>query len=150
MKRKSLQNAPCPVARSLEAIGDWWSLLIIRDAFDGMRRFVEFQRSLGVAKNILTVRLRGLVADNILKTAPASDGSRHQEYILTEKGLGLFPVIVGLRQWGEDHYFNAGETHSVLIDRKTSRRVRRLELRSKDGRLLGPADTVVKHVARER
>jgi DNA-binding HxlR family transcriptional regulator len=141
MRRTSLEQDQCPIARSLDAIGDWWSLLIIRDAFDGLCRFGEFEKNLGVAKNILTVRLRKLVDDGILKAVPASDGSRHQEYLLTDKGRSLFHVIVGLRQWGEDYFYEKGETHSVLIDREKKRIVRRLELRSKDGRLLGPADT---------
>lgn len=101
MKRKSLEDAPCPVARTLDVIGDWWSLLIVRDAFDGVRRFSEFQKGLGMAKNILSTRLRTLVAQGILEIAPASDGSAYQEYILTDKGRALFPVIVGLRQWGK-------------------------------------------------
>ncbi len=141
MRRASLQEDQCPIARSLDAIGDWWSLLIIRDAFDGLRRFGEFEKNLGVAKNILTTRLRKLVADGILKSVPASDGSRHQEYLLTEKGEGLFYVIVGLRQWGEAHFYKKGETHSVLVDREKKRVVGKLELRSKDGRLLSAADT---------
>jgi DNA-binding HxlR family transcriptional regulator len=111
------------------------------DVTDGLRRFGELEKNLGVAKNILTVRPQKLVADGILTTVPAGDGSRHQEYLLTEKGEGLFYVIVGLRQWGEAHFYKKGETHSVLIDREKKRIVPRLELRSKDGRLLGPADT---------
>jgi DNA-binding HxlR family transcriptional regulator len=147
MKRASLEHDPCPVARALDAIGDWWSLLILRDAFDGIRRFGHFQDSLGVAKNILTVRLRKLVADGILETVPASDGSRHQEYALTEKGNGLFHVMVALRQWGEDYLYLKNEPHAVLIDRKKKQPVRRLELYSKDGRLLHPEDTAVRRPA---
>ena len=143
VKRTSLEGAACPVARSLDAIGDWWSLLIVRDAFDGLRRFGEFQKSLGVAKNILSDRLRTLVAHGILAAAPASDGSAYQEYVLTDKGRALFPVIVGLRQWGEDHYYGPAEAHSTLIDRKRGQAVRRLEIRAQDGRLLEPDDTVV-------
>src|SRR5215813_12549754 len=75
VKRTSHKRASCPVARPLDAIGDWWSLLIIRDAFDGLRRFGEFRESLGVAKNILATRLRNLVAHGILEMVPASDGS---------------------------------------------------------------------------
>src|SRR6266851_8614233 len=75
VKRTSLEKAECPIARSLDALGDWWSLLIIREAFLGKRRFGEFQKSIGLAKNILTVRLRALVERGILTTAPASDGS---------------------------------------------------------------------------
>ena len=74
VKRTSLKKAECPVARSLDALGDWWSLLIIRDAFFGIRRFSEFQKSIGLAKNILTVRLRALVDQGILKTVPAITG----------------------------------------------------------------------------
>ncbi|MBO9328240.1 transcriptional regulator [Achromobacter sp. HZ01] len=143
VKRTSFEGAACPVARSLDAIGDWWSLLIVRDAFDGLRRFGEFQKSLGVAKNILSDRLRTLTAHGILAAAPASDGSAYQEYVLTEKGRALFPVIVGLRQWGEDHYYGPAEPHSLLIDRKRGQPVRRLEVRAQDGRPVGPEDTVV-------
>jgi len=102
VKRTSLEKAECPIARSLDVIGDWWSLLIIRDALMGIRRFSEFQKHIGLAKNILTVRLRGLVDHGILKTAPASDGSAYQEYVLTPKGRGVFPVLVALRQWSEE------------------------------------------------
>src|ERR1700679_3883557 len=79
VKRTSLEADECPIARSLDEIGDWWSLLIIRDAFLGKRRFGEFQKSLGVAKNILTTRLHALGDDGILTTGPASDGSAYQD-----------------------------------------------------------------------
>lgn len=149
MRRTSLEGADCPIARSLDVIGDWWSLLIIRDAMLGVRRFGELQKSLGVAKNILTARLRTLVAQGILETAPASDGSAYQEYVLTSKGRALFPVLVALRQWGEDHCFeSSGKVPTVLVDLDRGRPVRKLELRSEDGRLLGPADTQVKRRGR--
>lgn len=144
VKRTSHKDANCPVARPLDAIGDWWSLLIIRDAFDGLTRFGEFQKNLGLAKNILSARLRNLVEHDIFITAPASDGSAYQEYLLTDKGRGLFPLLVALRQWGEDYFFDPDETHVLLVDRKRGQPVCRLELRSQDGRLLGPTDTVVK------
>lgn len=142
--RTSHKKASCPVARPLDAIGDWWSLLIVRDAFDGLRRFGEFQKNLGLSKNILTLRLQNLVMHGVLKVVPASDGSAYREYVLTEKGLGLFPVLVALRQWGEDYFFKPAETHVTLVDRKDGHPVKRLELRSGDGRLLGPADTAIK------
>lgn len=141
-KRTSMENAECPVARSLDAIGDWWSLLLVRDAFDGLCRFGEFQRSLGMAKNILSARLRTLVNHGIFDLVPASDGSAYQEYVLTEKGKGLFPLIIGLRQWGEAFFFEEGEAHSRVVDRAHGRPVRPLELRAEDGRLLGPEDCV--------
>src|SRR3954449_1506628 len=118
VKRTSFEKAECPIARSLDVFGDWWSLLIIRDAFLGIRRFSEFQKSIGLAKNILTVRLRALVDHGILKTAPASDGSSYQEYVLTPKGRGVFPVLVALRQWSETFCDYGEQFSTTLVDRK--------------------------------
>ena len=146
VKRVSFGHAPCPVARALDVIGDWWSLLIIRDAFDGVRRFSEFEASLGIAKGILSSRLRNLTEHGILETAPASDGSAYREYMLTEKGRGLFLVIVALRQWGEDHLYRPGEPRSSLINTETNEPISRLELRTADGLPLGWEGTWVKKV----
>lgn len=146
-KRTRFKDADCPVARALEAVGERWSLLIVRDAFDGVRRFSEFQQSLGISRGILATRLRRLVALGILQPSPAS-GIAYQEYTLTEKGRALFPVVVGLRQWGEDHCFAPGELHSELVDARTGQTVGRLRVRSKAGRALTDADTTVKKVAR--
>ncbi len=140
MKRKRLDTENCPIARTLDVIGDWWSLLIVRDAFLGKRRFGEFQTSLGLAKNILCARLRKLVSHGVLDTCPASDGSAYQEYTLTEKGRRLYIVLVALRQWGESCLFEEGELDLLLVDRESGQPVKSLELRSQDGRLLGPAD----------
>jgi DNA-binding HxlR family transcriptional regulator len=144
VKRTSLEGADCPVARSLDAIGDWWSLLIIRDALFGSRRFGEFQKNLGLAKNILTVRLRAMVDQGVLKMAPASDGSAYQEYVLTPKGRGVFPILVALRQWSEEFDERPEEIATILVDREKGKPVRKLELYSQDGRLLGAADTAMK------
>jgi DNA-binding HxlR family transcriptional regulator len=144
VKRTSLENAECPVARSLDAIGDWWSLLIIRDAQIGRRRFGEFQKSLGLAKNILAARLLTLVERGILKTAPASDGSAYQEYVLTPKGRGVFPVLVALRQWSEAFDDAPEEIGTILVDREKGRPVRKLELHAQDGRLLDFGDIAIK------
>jgi DNA-binding HxlR family transcriptional regulator len=143
MKRTSLEHAPCPVARSLDAIGDWWSLLIIRDALDGLRRFSEFQKSLGISKGILTARLKNLVALGILEALPVGNEGGHRQYLLTDKGRDLFLVVVSLRQWGEDHCFGRGDRGSVLVDRASGRPVARLALRSPDGRVLDQAMTRV-------
>jgi DNA-binding HxlR family transcriptional regulator len=143
-KRISHKDSLCGVARPLDAIGDWWSLLIVRDAFDGLRRFGEFQKSLGLAKNILSARLRNLVTHGIMDTVPAADGSAYQEYVLTAKGRGMFPLLAALRQWGEDYFFDPDEAHVLLVDKKSGLPVRRLELRAQDGRVLGPEDTEVR------
>lgn len=144
MRRKSLERAECPVAKALDVIGDWWSLLIVRDAHRGMRRFGEFQKSLGVSKNILTRRLRALVGHGILDYAPASDGSTYQEYVLTEKGQDLFTIIVALGQWGAEHLSAEGQRRTAIVDRKNGEPVGRLEVRAQDGRLLEPGDTIVR------
>jgi DNA-binding HxlR family transcriptional regulator len=144
VKRTNLERDACPIARALDAIGDWWSLIIIRDALLGRRRFGEFQKSHGVAKNILTVRLRNLVDRGILKLVPASDGSAYQEYVLTEKGRGVFPILVALRQWSEEFDAHPEEIESILVDREKGRPVKKLELHAQDGRLLSVDDTTVK------
>ena len=144
MKRTSLDGDACPIARSLDAIGDWWSMLIIRDALLGRHRFGEFQKSLGLAKNILASRLRTLVDEGILAHAPASDGSAYQEYVLTDKGRGIFPIMVALRQWSEAFDDHPEDIATILVDRKNGRPVRKLELRSQDGRLLEMADTALR------
>lgn len=146
VKRVSLWDAGCPVARGLDVIGDWWSLLIIRDAFDGVRRFSEFQTGLGIAKGTLATRLRELTERDILEVAPASDGSAYKEYVLTEKGHGLFLVIVALRQWSEDHLYRPNEPKSALMDTETGVPVARLELRAQNGRPLDWSDTHVKKI----
>lgn len=140
LKRKSFSENHCPIARALDTIGDWWSLLIVREAFFGRKRFGEFQKNLGMAKNILTVRLRKLVAEGILKIGPASDGSAYQEYVLTEKGRGLFTVMVALRQWGENFLYEPGELGNRLVDNELGEEIAPLEIRAKDGRALSPGD----------
>ena len=144
VKRTSFEGDACPIARSLEAIGDWWSLLIIREALFGLRRFGEFQSKLGMAKNILAARLRALVDHGILETAPASDGSAYSEYLLTPKGRGTFPVLVALRQWTEEFDDHPEQIATILVDRAKGRPVKKLELHAEDGRLLGQGDTMLK------
>ena len=144
VKRTSLESSGCPVARSLDVIGDWWSLLIIRDAFLGIRRFSEFQKNIGLAKNILTVRLRSLVEHGILKTAPASDGSAYQEYVLTPKGRGLFPILVALRQWSEEFSDAPDSFDTLMVDSDKAQPVRKLELRAQNGRLLNSGEIALR------
>lgn len=147
VKRTSLDDAQCPVARALDAIGDWWSLLIVRDALGGVRRFGEFQKSLGIARGILTARLRQLVTLGILEQAPAADGRAYHEYVLTPKGRALYLVVAGLRQWGEAHCFAPGEPHSTLVEADSGKPVGQLLLHGHDGRVLGPDDTIVRLAA---
>lgn len=140
MKHKSNKDSICPIARSLDVVGEWWSLLIIRDAMLGVKRFSEFERRLGMAKNILTVRLRQMVEAGVLRLVPASDGSAYNEYELTEKGEALLPTMVALRQWGEKYMFGDGSEHSELFDAKDHKPLAELVVRSADGRELGIRD----------
>jgi DNA-binding HxlR family transcriptional regulator len=146
-QRVTHETAECPVARAVDVIGDRWSLLIVRDAFDGIRRFNDFQRNLGLAKNILSSRLRELVAHGILEIVPGADGGAYHEYSLTQKGRDLFVILVSLRQWGEDHLFEHAEPHSVLLDTKNNKPVRKLEVTDASGRLLDSSDAFVRKVA---
>ncbi|HHK9552782.1 MULTISPECIES: winged helix-turn-helix transcriptional regulator [Enterobacter] len=146
MSRKTVKEEYCPVARSVDLIGDRWSLLIVRNAFDGMTRFGDFQHSLGVARNILSDRLRKLVEADILTLQGASDGTAYQEYVLTDKGEALFPVVVALRQWGEQNLFAQGERHSLLVDRRTGKPVPFMAPAAHDGTALLAMDTEVQKI----
>ncbi|MDB5366349.1 MAG: transcriptional regulator [Rhodospirillales bacterium] len=143
VKRTSFEGDVCAVARSLDVIGDWWSLLIIRDALGGVRRFSQFQRSLGAAKNMLASRLKTLVAHGILDIEPAQDGGAHLEYAITDKGRALMPVLAALSQWGREHLFEPGETCSVILDAKTKKPIDKVRVHAKDGRELKADDVVV-------
>ncbi|MEV7008630.1 helix-turn-helix domain-containing protein [Streptosporangium sp. NPDC051022] len=141
----SHQQAECPVARTVDVIGDRWSLLIIRDILDGIRRFSELQRNLGLAKNILTSRLRALVAQDVLEVIPAADGSAYHEYALTAKGRELFSVIVALRKWGETYLFEEDEPRSTLLDTENELPVK-LQVTNAMGRPISAADAFVRKV----
>jgi DNA-binding HxlR family transcriptional regulator len=113
MKRKSFGNLQCPVARSLERIGEWWSILILRDAVYGLKRFDEFQKSLDIAPNMLTRRLNALVKGGLLKRQRYSDKPPRYEYLLTDRGRDFRPVLAVLLAWGNKHF--APEGASVLL-----------------------------------
>ncbi|WP_371522216.1 winged helix-turn-helix transcriptional regulator [Kitasatospora sp. NBC_01300] len=142
-KRTTHEESTCPVARPLDVVGDGWTLLIVRDAFDGLRRFGQFQKNLGLARNILSARLANLVANGVFELAPAADGSPYQEYVLTEKGRALFPVITALRQWGDQWFFAEGEPRARLVERGTGAPIEAMEVRAAGGRVLGPEDAEV-------
>jgi DNA-binding HxlR family transcriptional regulator len=140
MRRKSLEHAICPIARSLDCIGDWWSLLIVRDAFIGRRRFTEFQQSLGLARNILATRLRKLVERGIFRLEPASDGSKYREYVLTEKGRSLRMVVAALRVWGTQWMFADSPQLSSVRDAVTGEEIVGFGFQSRGGRFVVPSE----------
>lgn len=143
MKRHAAAQEPCPVARALEVVGDWWCVLIVREALRGVRRFGDFVSRLGLAKNVLTDRLKRLVAHGVLEIVPASDGSAYHEYVLTPKGQELYTVLVALRQWADRWIPGACDVGEELVDRTHGEPVLPLELHAADGRLLGLRDVAL-------
>ena len=118
MQRKNLDSMPCPIARSLERVGEWWSILILRDALHGLTRFDEFQKSLDIAPNMLTRRLNALVDAGLLERRRYSERPPRDEYVLTARGRDFRPVLIALLAWGNKHF--APEGASVqLVDTQT-------------------------------
>jgi DNA-binding HxlR family transcriptional regulator len=104
MQHKSFENMPCPIARSLARVGEWWSMLILRDALHGMTRFDQFQKSLGIAPNMLTRRLNALVDAGLLSRRRYSEKPPRDEYLLTARGRDFRPVLLALLAWGNRHF----------------------------------------------
>src|SRR5512139_2750259 len=132
----------CGVAQALEALGDWWTLLIVRDAFFGARRFGEFEASLGIAKNILSDRLQRLVEHEIFQKVDVGEAGQRFEYRLTEKGEALLPLLTALREWSDEWIFGRGHEPVIVKDRRTRRRVAKLRVTDAEGRVLGRRDLV--------
>ncbi|MGW6740649.1 winged helix-turn-helix transcriptional regulator [Streptomyces sp. NPDC055025] len=131
----------CPVMSAADLLGDRWTLLILRDAFNGIRRFSQFQRSLGIARNILSARLSALTAAGVLRTEPGADGTSYRAYALTDKGIELFDLIVALRQWGERHLIDDGIAYRPLIDTRTGAPLPRVTYTRPDGTPLHHSET---------
>ncbi len=133
MQRKTFGHMQCPVARSLERVGEWWNILILRDAFYGLTRFDEFQTSLGIATNTLTRRLNALVEEGLLERRLYSERPPRHEYILTARGRDFRPVLLALMAWGNRNFAPEGKSVDlvdpetgipvgpVLVDRLTGR-----------------------------
>jgi len=122
MERKSIGHMQCPIARSLERVGDWWSILILRDALYGLTRFDQFEASLGIAPNMLTRRLKSLVEDGLLERRPYQERPPRHEYVLTERGRDFRPVLLTLLAWGNRHFAPEGKSLD-LVDVETGRSV---------------------------
>jgi DNA-binding HxlR family transcriptional regulator len=135
MRRKSFGSLQCPIARSLERVGEWWSILILRDAFLGMKRFDEFQKNLDIAPNMLARRLQALVESGLLEKQRYSEHPPRYEYVLTECGWDFRPVLWAFFAWGNKHFAPEGpsavlvdqeagaEVVSVVVDERTGRRL---------------------------
>lgn len=135
-------RSDCPVARSLDVLGDKWTLLIVREALSGTTRFMDFSPALPkLARTILSERLQRLVEIGVIETVPVSKTSLYREYLLTESGRQLFPVVTALRKWGADNLFDDSEPRQVLVDRRTDAPVPQVQVTSADGKPIAPRDT---------
>ncbi|AXS83849.1 MULTISPECIES: helix-turn-helix domain-containing protein [Marinobacter] len=143
MARKRFDDSSCSVARALNEVGDWWSLLIVLHAMYGTRRFVDFQQELGIAKNILCDRLARLVDNEVLRKVDVGEHGSRFEYRLTEKGRDLFPVVIALRQWGDKWNPAPDQTLLDLRDRATGRPIQAVEVQNADGNPLTIRDVFV-------
>ncbi len=150
MQRKSLASADCPMARSVDVIGDWGSLMILREAFGGTTRFDDFQKQLDMSRNLLTARLKKLVASGILARRPIVEEARRHEYVLTEMGEDLQTTIVALRQWGDRWLFRPLPAPIVMIDAVDGTELAQLKVRSSLGRELSRADVRLHRRAKDK
>jgi DNA-binding HxlR family transcriptional regulator len=148
-KRTDLADAGCGIARTLQVVGDWWSLLIVRDAFNGRRRFSEFQKNLGLARNILSARLRKLVDEGVFTVEPDPESGLSHLYVLTPKGRELGVILVALWQWGEQHCFAPGELKYAIVDKLNRQPLPKLQVVAQDGRVLGAQDFRVEAKGRD-
>ncbi|MEN9644990.1 MAG: hypothetical protein RL238_1659 [Actinomycetota bacterium] len=117
MRKASFADMHCSIAQSLEIIGEWWTLLILRDSFLGIRRFDDFVERLGISRNVLATRLDTLVEAGILERRPYDDARGRFDYVLTDKGRALWPVITAIRQWGDEWVLGAGNEPLLLEHR---------------------------------
>ena len=140
MRRKRFRGMNCGIAQALEAIGDWWTLLIVRDAFFGARRFGDFEGSLGIARNILSSRLQHLVDHGVFERVDVGSEGRRFEYRLTEKGEALLPVLTALREWSDEWVFGRGNEPVIVRERASGRRVPRMRVTDADGNPLTRRD----------
>ena len=118
MKKVSFADMHCSVAQSLEVIGEWWTLLILRDAFLGVTRFDDFASRLGIARNVLTARLDTLVDNDVLDRVPYDEARGRYDYRLTDKGRALLPVLTAIRQWGDEWIL--GQEHAPVVVEHTT------------------------------
>ncbi|MBK1873340.1 helix-turn-helix transcriptional regulator [Marinobacter sp. 1-3A] len=143
MARKRFDDSNCSVARALNQVGDWWSLLIVLHAMYGTRRFVDFQQELGIAKNILCDRLARLVDNGVLKKVDVGEHGSRFEYRLTEKGRDLFPVVIALRQWGDKWNPAPDETPLDLRDKATGQPIQAVQVHNAEGNPVTVRDVFV-------
>ncbi|MCB9746504.1 MAG: helix-turn-helix transcriptional regulator [Alphaproteobacteria bacterium] len=137
---RDYHDPDCAVARSLEVLGDGWTLLVVREAFLGTRRFADFAERLGISRNVLTARLQHLVESGVLEKVDAGQYGERFEYQLTPKGKDLLVLMTAIRQWGDRWIFGPGKEPLLVIDQATGQPVERLRIRRADGSPVPSAD----------
>ncbi len=140
MTKGSFAEMNCPIAQTMEQVGEWWTFLILRNAFCGMTRFQEFQQHLGISTNILSQRLARLTKSGIFVRQPAPDDGRSFQYFLTDKGQSLYPILAAMTVWGEKWAPNPKGARLRLVERATGMPIAGVGIRSTDGRDLQPAE----------
>jgi DNA-binding HxlR family transcriptional regulator len=143
MRRKTFAHMNCSIAQALEVVGEWWSMLILREAFMGTRRFRDFQQNLGIARNILSARLSKLVRQGVMRRVPGPGGARHYEYRLTEKGRALFPAITALRQWADRWVMGPDKTPVRAIEIASGDDIAEVKVLNRAGRELAPFEVAL-------
>lgn len=124
MRRTRFDDAPCPIARATDLIGDWWTPMVLRDAMFGRKRFEDFQTGLGVPRAILARRLARLVEEGLMEKVLYEERPKRYEYHLTEKGRAFFDVLAAMWSWGADWLWRKGGPPVMLVDRETRREVK--------------------------
>ena len=138
--RRRFDDQNCSVAQALEVLGDWWTLLVVREAFLGVRRFADFEANLDISKNVLSARLEHLVAHGVLARVDVGVHGRRYEYELTPMGKDLATVMTALREWGDRWIYGEGREPLLALDRRSGRRIPRLRMLDHEGRPLAGRD----------
>jgi DNA-binding HxlR family transcriptional regulator len=136
MRRTRFDRWPCPIARTTDLVGDWWTPLVMREAFLGRRRFEDFRRALGVPRAVLTKRLDRLVENGLLKKVPYEERPPRYEYRLTEKGRAFWDVLAAMWRWGSDWLWGEKGAPVALFDRETEKEVRPVVIDENTGQRL--------------
>jgi DNA-binding HxlR family transcriptional regulator len=151
MQKKSFADMPCPIAHSLEHVGDWWNILILRDMSYGLSRFDEFEKSLGIAASTLTRRLNGLIESGLVERRAYTDRPPRYDYVLTDTGRDFRPVVLTLMKWGARH-FSPNGSNIELVDETSGQPVdlvltdgntgKRINMQDHSLRYKGPSDSL--------
>ena len=143
MRSSEFPSQICSVARSLEIVGEWWTLLVVREAFFGTRRFSDFEANLSIAKNVLSDRLAKLVEAGVMERKSVVGRGNPQDYALTPMGRDLFPAIIALMQWGDRWIYGAERAPIRVLDHESGEEIAQMKVATPEGKPLQPKDVVV-------